>query len=43
MIDKCDVLIAVWDGKPFGGTYKAIKYAESKGKQLINLEPDMFY
>lgn len=43
MVDKCDVLITVWDRKPFGGTYKAIKYAESKGKQLLNLEPDMFY
>lgn len=43
MIDKCDVLITIWDGQPFGGTYKAIKYAEGKGKQLINLEPDMFY
>lgn len=43
MIDKCDVLITLWDGQEHGGTYKAIKYAKSKDKKLINVSPDMFY
>lgn len=35
MVDNCDVLIAVWDGKPNGGTYQAIQYAEKLNKTII--------
>ena len=35
MIDKCDVLIAVYDGFSKGGTYNAINYAKKIGKKII--------
>lgn len=37
MADRCDMLIAVWDGAPYGGTYKCIEYAENiKPITMIN-------
>lgn len=35
MVDDSDVVLAVYDGKPAGGTYATIEYAKSKGKQII--------
>ena len=35
MVDHCDVLLAVWDGKKVGGTWLTIKYAQSLGKEII--------
>lgn len=35
MIDKCDVLIAVYDGYSKGGTHNAINYAKKLGKKII--------
>ena len=35
MIDKCDVLIAVYDGFSKGGTHNAINYAKKLGKKII--------
>lgn len=39
MIDSSDLVIAVWNGKKKGGTFNAIRYAESKQKPIsyINL------
>jgi len=35
IVDDCDVLLAVWDGKENGGTWQTIKYAREKGKQIV--------
>jgi uncharacterized phage-like protein YoqJ len=36
MVDNSDLVIAGWDGSS-GGTANCIKYAESKGKEVINI------
>lgn len=33
-VDRCDELLAVYDGSKSGGTYNCIKYAESKRKPI---------
>ena len=33
MIDKCDYLVACWNGTK-GGTYNAIRYAEKRTKMI---------
>lgn len=38
MVDRCDKLIAIWDGTP-GGTGNCVKYAESKNKEIIFISP----
>lgn len=38
MVDHCDKLIAIWDGTP-GGTCNCIKYAKSKNKDIIFINP----
>jgi len=35
MVDHCDVLLAIWNGKKDGGTWHTIKYAQSKNKPII--------
>jgi uncharacterized phage-like protein YoqJ len=40
MVDKCDILIAVWDQTP-GGTANCVKYAQSVGKQIIFIDPSI--
>ena len=35
MVDHCDVLLAVWDGKKIGRTWLTVKYAQSIGKEII--------
>lgn len=37
MVDNCDVLIAIWDGIPQGGTYITAEYARKQGKPVIYL------
>ena len=37
MVDNCDILIAIWDGIPQGGTYITIDYARKQGKPIIYL------
>jgi hypothetical protein len=42
MLDKCDILIAVWNGKPaegFGGTADVVNYAKIIQKKIIHLNP----
>ena len=34
MVDKSDLVIAVWNGKESGGTWNTIQYAKSKGKKI---------
>jgi len=38
MVDKCDLLLAVWNGKP-GGTGNTIGYAKKKNKPIIVIDP----
>jgi uncharacterized phage-like protein YoqJ len=38
MVDHCDKLIAVWDGSD-GGTGNCVKYAKSKDKEIIYIDP----
>lgn len=37
MVDACNVVLALWNGKPEGGTYSCIEYAKTKDKPIINL------
>lgn len=37
IVDNCDVLIALWDGIPHGGTYTTVDYARRVGKPIIYL------
>jgi len=40
---RCDTLIAVWDGEPsggLGGTADVVKYCREKGKDIIIVWPD---
>lgn len=38
MIDRCDKVIACWDGTT-GGTGNAVTYADSVGKEIIRIDP----
>jgi hypothetical protein len=45
VVDHCDVLIAVWDGKPSrgrGGTAEIVKYAEEQNRPIIRVWGDAF-
>ena len=37
MIDQCTEVLALCNNTPSGGTYQAVKYAESKGLTITNL------
>lgn len=42
VIDRCDLLIAVWDGVPargLGGTADAVAYARSLGREVVVIWP----
>lgn len=39
MIDRCDILIAVWNGDLTGGTADAVKKAKKAGKEIIRIDP----
>lgn len=39
MVDKCDLLFSVWNGKESGGTWRAIEYAKKLNKKILNLNP----
>lgn len=34
MVDKSDLVLAIWNGKTIGGTWNTIKYAQSQGKPI---------
>lgn len=38
MMDAADLILSVWDGQPFGGTYAARAYAIKKNKTVIDYE-----
>lgn len=39
MVDRADIMMAIWDGKANGGTYHAVKYAQSKGLEIHRIDP----
>lgn len=40
MVDACDLLIAVYNGKAEGGTAYTINYAIKQGKEILVINPD---
>lgn len=34
MVDKSDIVLAIWNGEKKGGTWDTIKYAQKQGKQI---------
>ena len=40
MVDRSDLVFAIWNGKEEGGTWDTIKYARSKGKEIRYLMLD---
>ena len=34
MVDRSDLVLAVWNGKEQGGTWNTIRYARLKGKEI---------
>lgn len=38
MVDKCEVLLAIWDGSS-GGTGNCVNYARKKNKEIVILKP----
>lgn len=38
MVDRCDILLAIWDGTD-GGTSNCIRYAQQKKKEMIIIDP----
>ncbi len=43
VVDHCDVLIAVWDGKPEegpGGTAEVVRYARAQGRRIAWIDPN---
>jgi hypothetical protein len=41
MVDRCNTLIAVWNGDKTSGTYDTIKRAEKAGKEIITINPKL--
>ncbi len=43
MVDNCDILLAMWNGDKFGGTYNCISYAKKKldSDNIINLYSEL--
>jgi len=42
VVDHCDILIAIWDGKPEegpGGTAEVVRYARAQGRRLVWIDP----
>lgn len=40
MVDHAQVLLAVYDGKPGGGTAATVRYAEKKAQEIYFLDPE---
>ena len=40
IVDESNVMIAVWDGMPYGGTYNCIKYAWEKRVPVLRIDPE---
>ena len=42
MTNKCDILIAVYNGNLSGGTFNCVQYAKSINKEIIYINPIIF-
>ena len=42
MVNHCDLLIAIWDGESYGGTYETMKYAKKQGKRILCISTKAF-
>ena len=40
MVDKSDLVLAIWNGSETGGTWNTIKYARSKNKEILYIMLD---
>lgn len=40
MVDKSDLVLALWDGSSNGGTFNCIEYIAKQQKQVVNLWPE---
>ncbi|RCG28289.1 hypothetical protein DQ384_24500 [Sphaerisporangium album] len=43
VVENCEVLVAVWDGRPargFGGTADAVRYARGQGREVVVIWPE---
>lgn len=40
MVDKCDLLVAVWNGLPKGGTASTVRFAQKVRKPILHIDPD---
>ncbi len=40
IVDNSKAMIAVWDGKPYGGTYSCIMYAWKQGIPVLRIDPE---
>jgi predicted Rossmann fold nucleotide-binding protein DprA/Smf involved in DNA uptake len=41
LVDNCDILLAVYDGIPVGGTYLTVEYAKKQNKPIIYLPQEI--
>ena len=42
IVDSCEVLLAVWDGRPakgLGGTGDIVRYAKQVGRRIVHIDP----
>jgi uncharacterized phage-like protein YoqJ len=39
MVEACDVLVGVWDGRRTGGTWNCLEYARQVGRELVLVNP----
>jgi hypothetical protein len=37
IVDICELLVVLWDGRTTGGTYQAMTYAQGKGIPILQL------
>lgn len=40
IVNSSEAMIAVWDGKPYGGTYNCVQYAWSKSIPVLRIDPE---
>lgn len=40
IVDSCDMLLAVYDGRKEGGTYSTVRYAEKIKQKIVVINPD---
>lgn len=41
IVDRCQVLLAVWDGRDEGGTGACVAYARQRGRRVVRIDPGL--